>query len=262
MKISVIIPVYNGEKYIAECLDNMLRQTHRDLEIIVVDDGSGDRTVEIARGYADRGVRIIELGQNRGSSAARNAGMDAATGEYLHFMDVDDAINDEFYQRMEAAVIFALGATMACCEMVNEPKPHRTVRFDKLRVLTSTEEKLKVTNVARWGYAVRYLFNTEFLRAAGLRFEEGRIIEDMPFSLRAVFFANRIVLVPGAVYTYILRPESQMQTQTRAHRRTRHRDHRHAKTLRHNFAREHGFRIPGVPTALGALSLFYVKWFT
>jgi glycosyltransferase involved in cell wall biosynthesis len=206
-------------------------------------------------------VRIVEQKQNRGLSAARNAGMDAATGEYLHFMDVDDAINDEFYQRMAAAAQDT-GADMACCEIINEPKPHRTVRFDQPRVLASTDEKLRVTNVARWGYAVRYLFRTAFLRAIELRFEEGRLIEDMPFSLQAVYHANRVVMVPGAVYTYILRPGSIMQIRTREHRRRRHRDHRHAKTVRHNFARRHGFRIPGVPTRLGPLSLFYVKWFT
>ena len=259
MKVSVVIPVYNGEKYIAECLDNMMRQTYKNLEIIVVDDGSTDGTPEIARRRP--GIRVISFEKNRGPSAARNAGIDAATGEYIHFMDVDDAINDRFYELMAAAVENS-GADMACCEMINERKPHRNSMLPRPGVLTSVEDKLRVTNVGRWGYAVRYLFRTGFLRERALRFEEGRIIEDMPFSLQAVYFANRIVLVPGAVYTYIFRPNSQMSTYTREHRRRRHRDHRHAKEVRHNFARKHRFTIPGVPTWAGPLSLFYVKWFT
>ncbi len=258
MKVSVVIPVYNGERYIEECLAGMERQTHTELEIIVVNDGSTDSTLALASGWP---VRLISFGDNRGPSAARNAGIDAATGDYIHFMDVDDAINDRFYELMAAAVE-STGADMACCEMVNERKPHRNSPITQTGVLTTTEEKLLATNVGRWGYAVRYLYRTAFLRDLGLRFEEGRIIEDMPFSLRAVYFADRVVMVPGAVYTYIHRPGSQMSTSTREHRRRRHRDHRHAKEVRHNFARAHRFTIPGVPTWGGPLSLFYVKWFT
>ncbi len=258
MKVSVVIPVYNGEQYIGECLAGMLRQTYRELEIIVVNDGSTDGTLALA---AEWPVRLISFGENRGPSAARNAGIDAATGDYIHFMDVDDAVNDRFYELMAAAVE-GTGADMACCEMVNERKPHRNSPIPQPGVLTSVEEKMRVTNVGHWGYAVRYLFRAGFLRERGLRFEEGRIIEDMPFSLQAVYFANRIVLVPGAVYTYLFRPDSQMSTYTREHRRRRHRDHRHAKEVRHNFARTHRFTIPGVPTWGGPLSLFYVKWFT
>lgn len=258
MKVSVIIPVYNGEKYVAECLDNMMRQSYRNLEIIVVNDGSADRSVEIAQRYP---VKIIGFEKNRGLAAALNAGMDAATGEYLHFMDVDDRVNDSFYELMLSAAV-ETGSDAACGGMVNEPKPHRTMLFDERRVLSSLDEKLKETNVGRWGYKVRYLFRIEFLRSHGLRFEEGRLIEDMPFSLQAIYHANRVVLVPGAIYTYILREGSIMSTSDRAHRRRRHIDHRHAKEFRHNFARRNGFRIPGVPTALGPLSLFYVKWLT
>jgi CDP-glycerol glycerophosphotransferase len=259
MKISVIIPVYNGEKFIAGCLDGMMRQTHDDLEIIVVDDGSTDRTMTIAERYPS--VRIVCFEQNRGLATALNVGMDAATGDYLHFMDVDDTINDRFYELMGAAAL-ETDSDMACSGMVNQPKPHRSTRFDERRVLASTDEKLRVTNVARWGYKVRYLFRVGFLRGHDLRFEDGRLIEDMPFSFRAVYLANRVVLVPGAVYTYVLQPGSIMQNRDREHRRRRHRDMRHARELRHNFAREHGFRIPGVPTWAGPLSLFYVKWFT
>lgn len=258
MKISVIIPVYNGEKYVAECLDNMMRQTYKDLEIIVVNDGSTDRSAEIAAAYP---VRLISLEKNRGLSAARNAGINAASGEYLHFMDVDDAVNDEFYERLAEAVM-QTGADIACSGMVNEPKPHRTTIYHELRVLDSLGDKLKVTNVGVWAFVVRYLFRVDLLKDNNLRFEEGRLIEDMPFSLPAVYFANKVVLVPGAVYTYILREGSIMTTKNKAHRRRRHRDHRHAKEFRHNFARSHGFKIPGVPTALGPLSLFYVKWLT
>jgi hypothetical protein len=129
-------------------------------------------------------------------------------------------------------------------------------------VLVSTDEKFRVTKAAVWSYVWRYLFRASMLREHGLHFEEGRLVEDMPFTVRAIYFAGSVVLVPGAVYSYLLHPGSIMQNRDPEHRRRRHRDLRHARTLRHNFAREHGFRIPGVPTWAGPLSLWYVKWFT
>ncbi|MDR2882593.1 MAG: glycosyltransferase [Alistipes sp.] len=258
MKISVVIPVCNGEKYIAACLDCMARQTHRDLELIVVDDGSTDRTAGIAAGYA--GVKLISQ-QNRGQSVARNVGMAAATGDYIHFMDADDLINDRFYELLAAAAA-GTGSDAACCEVVNEPKPARNTPVAERRVLETTDEKMRGTNVGRWGYVWRYLFRASFLRERALTFEPGRLVEDMPFSLQAIYFANRVVMTPGAVYTYMLHEGSSMTIRTREHRRRRHRDLRHARELRHRFARRHGFRIPGVPTAWGWLSLLYVKWLT
>jgi glycosyltransferase involved in cell wall biosynthesis len=200
--------------------------------------------------------------QNRGLSAARNEGMDAATGDYIHFMDVDDAINDRFYELLSKAVV-ETDADVACCGMINEPKPHRTLLFTERRELVTTKDKFGVTNVGVWSFVWRYLFRAEFLKKhEELRFEEGRLIEDMPFTVPAIYFANKVVTVPGAEYRYIWREGSIMATRDKARRKKRHQDHRHAKTLRHNFARKHGFRIPGVPTVLGPISLFYVKWLT
>ena len=257
MKVSVIIPVYNGEKYISQCLENMLCQTHKDLEIIVINDGSTDKSSEIAEKYP---VKIIHFDKNRGLSAARNAGIEVALGEYLHFMDVDDVINATFYENLAIAAE-QTNADIACGGMVNERKPHRNIIFSEQQELVSIEAKLKVTNVGRWGYAVRYLFKTDFLKAHNLYFEEGRLIEDLPFSLSAVYFANKLVTVPDAIYTYIFCENSIMTKKDRAHRRKRHQDLRYVKEFRHNFARKYGFKIPGVPTG-GIFSLFFVKWFT
>jgi len=86
--VSVVIPVWNGERFLRQCLDSVLAQEHRPLEIIVVDDGSTDGSARIAAGYASA-VRVLRQ-ENRGPAAARNAGLDAATGEYIAFNDCDD----------------------------------------------------------------------------------------------------------------------------------------------------------------------------
>ena len=257
-KISVIIPVYNGEKYVAQCIENMLCQTYKNLEVIVVNDGSVDNSVRIAEKYP---VKIIHFENNRGLSAARNTGIAVATGEYIHFMDVDDTINPEFYEKLATAVQ-QTDADIACCGFINERKPHRNIIFSELLELSTIEEKLKITNVGKWGYAWRYLFKIDLLKAHNLCFEEGRFIEDLPFSLPAVYFANKVVAVPDAVYTYVFCENSIMTKKDKAHRKKRRNDMRHARELRHHFARKHGFKIPGVPTSMGFLSLFFAKWFT
>lgn len=255
--ISVIIPVFNGEAYLRERLKETLNQTYKNLDVIVVNDGSTDNSAQIAQEFP---VRIVNLPKNRGLSVARNTGIDHAKGEYIQFMDVDDSINPDFYKELVAAIT-ETDADIACSGMVNELKPHRTMLFSEQKVSQSIEEKLKITNVGKWGFSVRYLFRTNFLRKHNLRFEEGRFVEDLPFSLSAVYFANKLVVVPGAVYTYIRREGSIMTRRDKAHRKKKHQDLRHAKEFRHNFARKHKFKIPGIPT-WGKISLFYVKWFT
>ena len=99
MKISVIVPVYNCESYLPACLDSILNQTFSDLEIIVVDDGSTDGSSAICDAYAQKDTRIQVIHQsNQGVSAARNVGLDIATGEYLSFIDSDDALDPEMYK--------------------------------------------------------------------------------------------------------------------------------------------------------------------
>ena len=97
--ISVIIPVYNVEKYIRYCLDSVINQTYKNLEIIIVDDGTKDSSGEIAEEYAvkDSRIKVIHK-ENGGLSDARNVGLDAATGKYIAFLDSDDVITLDFYE--------------------------------------------------------------------------------------------------------------------------------------------------------------------
>ncbi len=100
-KISVIIPMYNSEKYIAKCLDSIISQNYENLEIIVVNDGSKDSSKEICEEYVkkDSRIRLINT-ENRGAGSARNTGLDASTGEIIGFIDSDDYICNDFYERL------------------------------------------------------------------------------------------------------------------------------------------------------------------
>lgn len=89
-KVSVIIPVYNSSKYIKECLDSVIKQTYKNLEIILVDDKSSDNSIEIIKSYNDKRIKLIELENNVGAAISRNKGIEASTGDYLCFLDSDD----------------------------------------------------------------------------------------------------------------------------------------------------------------------------
>lgn len=242
--VSVIIPVYNGEKYIKQCLENVISQSEKGIEVIVIDDGSTDRTVEIARTYP---VKIIEHDVNRGLAASRNTGMDAAQGEYIHFLDVDDGVNEDYYKNLLAA-INETGADMACGGMLHEQHPHRTQRFKKQQVFTTVHSKLKITYVGKWGYVWRYLFRKQFLVKHHIRFEEGRLVEDLLFSFLAVFYARKLVVVPGTEYHYYHRENSIMSNRDKNHLRKRNEDWVYATSVRKEFARKHNIKIPGVDT--------------
>jgi len=104
--ISVIVPIYNSEKYIAACLDSILAQTYKELEIILVDDGSTDGSMRICKDYAlkDNRIRMIHQ-ENGGSTKARKTGLEAAQGEYISFVDSDDWIEDCFYETLYALLL-------------------------------------------------------------------------------------------------------------------------------------------------------------
>ena len=101
VKVSVIVPVYNGEKYLTQCLDSIINQTLEDIEIISINDGSEDNSLSILERYAsmDNRIKIIST-ENRGLGAARNSGLELATGEYVAFVDADDWIDKETYEQL------------------------------------------------------------------------------------------------------------------------------------------------------------------
>uniref|UniRef100_UPI002639B9A2 glycosyltransferase family 2 protein n=1 Tax=uncultured Acetatifactor sp. TaxID=1671927 RepID=UPI002639B9A2 len=114
-KISVIVPMYNAERYIGKCLESVVRQTYPELEILVIDDGSVDKGPGICRKLAERDGRIQVLRQeNQGVSNARNTGLDRACGEYVFFLDSDDAIHPRLLEEMLGKAE-GWGAQLAFC---------------------------------------------------------------------------------------------------------------------------------------------------
>ncbi|MGN1232504.1 MAG: glycosyltransferase family 2 protein [Candidatus Cryptobacteroides sp.] len=239
-KISVIIPCYKGENCIARALDSVYSQGYDNLEVIVIIDGLVDNAREIASQYP---AKIIVFEESRGVSAARNAGIKIAEGEYIHFMDVDDELSTGFYNKMVEAA-GDIDPDVVASGVYDELQHHKSQYFSRRRVVRGTYRKLTVTWGCRLPSCWRYLFKTDLLRKHKLEFEEGRIIEDLQFTTKALYFAKEIVTAPGAIYIYNATPNSITTTRTEAQKKRIAEDFAHATRLIKEFGKEHGFIVP------------------
>ncbi|GHT45889.1 putative glycosyltransferase EpsJ [Bacteroidia bacterium] len=243
MKISVIIPVYNVEKYLGECLESIVNQSYKNLEIIVVDDGSPDNSGEIYNEYAahDSRIKIIKQ-KNGGLSAARNTGIRAATGDWIHFIDSDDYLpNLDYYEKMIAAATDA-DADVACSGLYKEAKPMFSVIFKRTQVLTQMRDKFLKTRANSCLYVWRYLIKKSILDDNKITFEVGRIMEDVMFTTQILYYARVVVVVPHVLIFYRNNANSILRTKERAAVAKMRADHRHAFESAQLFMSEH--RIP------------------
>lgn len=202
--ISVIIPVYNAEPYLRQCLDSVTGQTLRDIEIICVDDGSSDRSPAILNEYAQADPRIIVMTQeNKSAGAARNRGMAAARGRYLSFLDADDFFEADMLEKAyrsaeenRSDIVVFLSDNYIDTLGVYRFIPF-TVREDllpKQRPFAGTDLQKNAFR-ALMGWAWDKLFSADFVRSHGLRFQEQRTTNDMLFVFSAIVAARRISIV-------------------------------------------------------------------
>ena len=202
-KVSVIVPVYNVEKYLRRCLDSIVNQTYRDLEIILVDDGSPDNSGAICDEYAGKDDRIQVIHQNnRGLSAARNTGLDVATGAYISFVDSDDWLQDAFveklYKKAEknalviANLVFWKSDTSKQTAMI--PRTADTIdHYEFWRRTTGVE-------CTPYIIACSKLYPRELF--CNLRFVEGLFHEDEAILHHVITQVKHIHVVYDAIYYY------------------------------------------------------------
>ncbi|GHU87426.1 hypothetical protein AGMMS49941_10900 [Deferribacterales bacterium] len=191
-KISVIIPMYNAERYIAQCLENIIYQSHKNLEIIIVDDGSIDNSKDVCDGYASRDSRIKIIAQaNQGVASARNKGIDSANGQYIHFMDADDYIYDLDYYEMMLETALMTDAAIVRSGMFDERSGDIQMASAHRYVLTGGVSNLY------GGVVWAALFRRDFIKKHQLRFL-GRFsqFEDTMFSWEAAICTERTAVCP------------------------------------------------------------------
>lgn len=200
--VSVVIPMYNAEKFIDKCITHLVHQTYKNLEIIIVDDGSTDDCVNVCKQWAKQDKRIKIISQeNAGPSTASNTGMDAAKGEWIHFHDHDDFVNLDYFEKMMNAATLT-DADILCGE-VNQPDYNFPV-FDRIEICTHMADKILTTRANKFKPAWRYVYKKEFLDRTGLRFEPAIFgAQDLVFTRPAIVLANSVATVPGARYNVV-----------------------------------------------------------
>lgn len=214
MLVSVIVPVYNVAPYLREALDSVVNQTYKDLEIIIVDDGSTDGSADICKEYADSDTRIKLIKQpNKGLSGARNTGLEIATGDLVAFVDSDDSISPLFVELLVSAMISSDSPIGVCrCSIIYSNGSMKGVaassvfptiskgvyeRADALRFLVEETMSVNVCNK---------IFRREFF--SDIRFAEGHVYEDAFLCFKLFDKAERVVLVDVSLYNYRRRPDS------------------------------------------------------
>lgn len=209
--ISIIVPVYNAEQYLRQCLDSLIKQTYGNLQIICVNDGSTDGSATILQQFAERDARITVLHQeNKGQGAARNAGMAVACGKWIAGLDADDFLEPD---ALEYAVSMITGDIDIVCysSVVEAARETRAEEYDYLRnpqdaVLTSPVDILEQVNVYFWNK----LWRKSFIKELGVQFVEGLWYEDSAFAYCALPFARAVACGTRQVHHYRMHEHSIM----------------------------------------------------
>ncbi len=208
--ISIIVPVYKVEKYLDCCVESILAQTYKNIELILVDDGSPDNSGAMCDAWAqkDSRVRVIHK-QNGGASTARNVALDVARGEYIGFVDSDDFIHQDMYMCLMQALENA-SVKIACCESVEVEEDVNTP-LDVSKECTikefTAEETMEEIYAYRMGTSFwRRLFHASVLE--GIRFPEGEINEEYPLLIPIAVKAGGTVAINRVLYYYRNRADS------------------------------------------------------
>ena len=207
-KISIIIPVYNVEKYLERCLDSVLNQSYKNLEIILINDGSTDNSLDICLKYAKKDNRIKLINQNNsGISEVRNKGLEAAKGEYIAFVDSDDVIDKDMFKTLYNNLLKYDSDISSC----NYKIFHNKINFDKeeyYNKIFSKEESLK--DIISNGVLTNFLWNKLFKKELfnNIKFPKNMIYEDMYVMPKIIEKTTKIVYTNQILYGYFQRENS------------------------------------------------------
>ena len=206
-KVSIIIPIYNSEKTLDRCLNSVLLQTHSNIEIILVDDGSTDQSLNICRTWAEKDDRITLIHkENRGVSSARNAGLAAATGQYIMFCDSDDCVKADWCKSLLETIELHPDAFVVCNIILNQPGKLFQLNQEGLK------EPISYFDLFQAGlspFPVNKIFDKSVLDKYGLRFDENmQLGEDVKFTLAYYKYCSCIEYIHTPLYEYIATEDS------------------------------------------------------
>ncbi len=212
--VSVIVPIYNVEKYLSKCIDSIIAQKYTNLEILLVDDGSPDQSGEIAEEYAKKDERIHVIHKNNGGlSDARNAGIEVALGDYLVFIDSDDYVHPEMISRMMDAVK-STSSDMAVCGVKSVEENNGDIEEcenGEITVIDDMDKRIDYffeKHYTEFTVAWNKLYPASFFKE--IRYPYGKIHEDEFTTWKILEMADRIVFLGESLYYYVQRNSSIM----------------------------------------------------
>ncbi len=202
-KISIVMPVYNTEKYLKKSIESVLNQTYDNIELIIINDGSTDKSEKIIKNYLNRKNVIYKKINNSGVAHARNIGLSLCSGKYIAFIDSDDSINIEMYEKLYNKMIEANSDIVFCAynkvyyDHIKSIFPQNKTVFEN-SVINSKNILLNSTP-----YITLKLFKKELIDKNKITFDEDlKIFEDLLFCYKLFLLANKISYVDEALYNY------------------------------------------------------------
>lgn len=200
-KVSIIVPAYNVADYIEECLASLVKQTLREIEIIVIDDGSFDFTSEIIHMFkGDARIKVYTQG-NSGPSLSRNKGMNLAKGEYIAFVDADDWIDTDFIEKLYNAAKKSDSDIAAATIIRKREKSQKyRVHYTEEKIYKTLEEKIKICDIPTCCYVWNKIYRADFVKK--FKFKVGAFFEDVLWIPEVLKQANQLITVADTTYYY------------------------------------------------------------
>ena len=184
-KVSVIVPAFNVEKYISKCLLSLVNQTLKDIEVIVINDGSTDKTLEIVQKFEelDKRIRIINQ-ENQKQGAARNRGMEIAEGEYVGFVDSDDWVDLDYFEKLYlTAKKYNSDIALATNVRIGNGKTKKRLNIEKEEFVTSLQDKIDISHQAKNPCPTNKIYRRELFEKNKIEGFEFKGIKQSPLSI-------------------------------------------------------------------------------
>lgn len=201
--ISIIIPVYGVEKYIAQCLESVINQTYKNLEIIVVNDGTKDKSAEIAKEYAakDSRIKVYDF-KNGGLSVARNRGLEIATGEYISYLDSDDWLDTKMYETLLETAMKNEADMVKCGIIETNGAAEEKITFSDVKIINNEQHKAfkNYFKGILWTLAWNGLYKKEL--AKKVKFPDNVVHEDNYSSGMFLYLAKKVIAMPFCLNYY------------------------------------------------------------
>lgn len=205
IKVSLIVPIYNTQKYLKKCIDSLVNQTLKDIEIILINDGSTDNSEKIIKEFKDKRIKYISK-KNEGIGKTRNLGIEKSTGEYLAFVDSDDYLNERFCEYMYEKATKD-NCDLVICDFFEDREKLYSIKFKDFKN-TNLKKNPELINNVNLGPCNK-LYKKDLFINKDNRFEENLKYEDAPFVVKMMLSAKNIGKVNDYLTYYVIHDNSQ-----------------------------------------------------